>query len=63
MYRHMEYGRAWNRIYATFLHFRIFGVLTHIFDTGTEHQILIPSEKSQKKVTDSIILEIFCHCQ
>jgi hypothetical protein len=60
----MEYGRAWNLIYATFLHFRIFGVLTRTFDTGTEHQILTPSEKSpKKKVTDSIILEIFSHCQ
>lgn len=49
--RHMEYRRAWSLIYATFLHVRIFGVLTRISDTCTEHQVLIPSENVTKNLT------------
>jgi hypothetical protein len=55
----MKYRRAWTPIYAPFLYFRIFGVRTGIFDIGTEHQILIPSENAIKKVTDKNYLENF----
>jgi len=47
----MEYGRAWNPIYATIHNFRIFGIVTRKFDIGAGHHVLIPTENATKNVT------------